>query len=536
MSESPFLLLLCAVVFFAIAAKGFKIAYPIIFVIGGLLLAITPGMPTIKLKPDWVFLLFLPPLLFGGGWTTDVRQFKRYLQPIGLLAIGLVIATTLAVTIVAHWILGLPLGIAFVLGAILSPTDAVVTDAITEELSLPRRLATIIGGESLVNDATGLVLYRFGVAAAMTGTFSLAAISLQFLYVAVAGIAVGIAIAHLVFRLQMFLNTRRLSDDLITVALSLITPFLLYIPADAIGASGVLAAVTGGMYLSQKAPRMFGPSARIAASGVWDLLFFILNGTAFILTGLQLRSVLPALTRHPPGVLLGYGVIIAITLTAIRFLWIFPISRLRSALDPHMHEREGPPPSRRALFILSWGGMRGIVSLAAALALPITIENGAPFPQRDLLIFITFVVILVSLLVQGLTLPHFIRGLESSEEEVGEMIARARIQAAGAALRRLISLETSFDSIAHWQVAGYLRTEYEQRITHYHTHLDGSPLDEDTMQHVIDRELRREMYVAERQALTEMRRNGEITDDLFRILEREVDLAESRYVSMPDAG
>jgi Na+/H+ antiporter len=530
-NESLLFFLLCAIVLFAVIAKHLRIAYPIVFVLGGVVLALVPGMPPVTLKPDWVFLLFLPPLLFGDGWTTDFKLFMRYRQPIGLLAIVLVTATTLTVTAVGHWVLGLPLGVSFVLGAILSPTDAVATDAIAEELTLPQRLSAILSGESLVNDATGLVLYRFGVAAVVAGSVSMWA-PLQFVYVSVGGVAVGIAVAHLVYLVQMFLNRHQLSDSLISVAFSLATPFLVYVPADDIGVSGVLAAVSAGIYLSFKGPAMYDADTRIAASNVWNLLFFTLNGAAFILIGLQLRSLYTALEGISLGALLLSSLIVALTVVATRFAWVFPVSRLRRALNPRIAEREGPPAPWSWTFILSWAGMRGIVSLAAALALPTTAAHGVPFPARELLIFITFFVILFSLLVQGLSLPWLIRTLRVVEQfEPEGMVAKARVEIADAALRRLTELESAFDSVAAWQVGGRLRAHYEQRSSHYRAHVDGTGLDEDAAQHALDREMRHQTYAAEREALTRMRRSGEISDEVYRRLEHEIDLAESRLAS-----
>ncbi|HTV72343.1 MAG TPA: Na+/H+ antiporter [Candidatus Acidoferrales bacterium] len=528
MNESLLFLILCAIVLFAVVAKRLRLAYPIVFVLGGVLLALIPGVPTVTLQPDWVFLLFLPPLLFGDGWSTDFKLFMRYRQPIGLLAVGLVGATTLTVMVVGHWVLRLPLGVSFVLGAILSPTDAVATDAIAEELSLPQRLGAILSGESLVNDATGLVLYRFGVAAVVAGSLAVWA-PLDFVYVAVGGVVVGLVIANLLYRVQMFLNRQRLSDTLITVALTLAAPFLVYVPADDVGVSGVLAAVSAGMYLSHKSPAMFDSDTRIAANNVWNLLFFTLNGAAFILIGLQLRSLYIALAGFALGKLLVYGLVVTATVILTRFAWVFPVARLRRLLNPRIAEREGPAPPWTWTFILGWAGMRGIVSLAAALALPTTTMHGLPFPARQLLIFITFTVILVSLLVQGLSLPWLIRRLNVVEQfEPEGMVARARVEAADAALRKLTELETEFDSVAAWQVGGRLRAYYEQRLSHYRAHIDGVGLDEDARQHAIDRKLRHQTYAAERERLSALRRSGEISDDVYRRLEHELDLAESR--------
>lgn len=270
-----------------------------------------------------MFLIFLPPLLFGDGWTTDFRQFKRFITPIGLLATGPVIVTTLGVAWVAHAMLGLPYAVGATPGAILAPTDAVATEAIAGNAGLPRRLATILSGESLVNDATGLVLYRFAVAAVATGAFSLSSALLQFVYAAVAGIAIGIIGGYLIGHATAALNRSGLGDASIAMTISLVAPYALYIPADAIGASGVLAAVAGGMYLSRKTMVIFDADARIAASGVWNLLFFTFNGTLFILIGLQLRSILASLAARPPAELAEFAIVITATVVVLRFAWYY---------------------------------------------------------------------------------------------------------------------------------------------------------------------------------------------------------------------
>src|SRR5450631_1262328 len=337
--------LLAAIIGLALLAKKLRVAYPVVFVIGGAALGAIPGTPRIALAPDLVFLLFLPPLIFGDGWTTDVRTFVRYRQPILLLAIGLVLFTSVCVAHAAHALLGFPLALGYVLGAILSPTDAVATDAIAEELNLPRRLAAIINGESLVNDASGLVIYAFAVTAVLTGAFSLGLALLQFVYVVVIGLGVGIGGGMILSRVIDWIRRSGLSDEVIAVSISLVTPFALYVSADALHASGVLAALSGGMMLSRKSSQIFDADSRIAASAVWNLLFFTFNGAAFVLIGLQLRSIVGALTVYPPGTLAGWALGIAAVVILARYVWVFPVSRLRRAIFPASAASEGPPPS-----------------------------------------------------------------------------------------------------------------------------------------------------------------------------------------------
>jgi monovalent cation/hydrogen antiporter len=514
---------LAAIVALALVAKRLRVSYPVVFVLGGLVLALIPGVPTVRLEPDLVFLLFLPALIFGDGWTTDYRSFKRFYQPIFMLAIGLVAFTSLVVAYVAHALTGVPLAVGFVLGAILSPTDAVATDAIAEEVRLPRQLMTILSGESLVNDATGLVIYRFAIAAVLTGTFSLAHAAGGFVYVVVVGVGTGLVIAWAIAKLMLAIRRAGLSDDLIAVSISLVTPFAVYVPAEALHASGVLAAMSGGIYLSRKSSQIFDADARIAAGAVWNLLFFTFNGAAFVLIGLQLRGIVRGLSAYPLGTLIGWSLAIALVVIAVRYLWMFPAAYGRRALFPKIREREGPDPPWQWVFVLSTAGMRGIVSLAAALALPVG------FPQRDLILFVTFVVILVTLVGEGLVLPWIIRFWNVTDDgDDGRIVAAARVRVAEAVREHLRTLETSFESTAEWEVAGRLHADYEQRVTHFTAHAEGVEPDDDAQQHEIERRLRREAYGAERRALLDLRRKGEVSDEVYRHLEWDLDLAESR--------
>jgi monovalent cation/hydrogen antiporter len=519
---------LAALVALALLAKVLRVPYPIVFVLGGLVLALIPNVPTIALQPDLVFLLFLPALIFGDGWTTDYRSFKRFYQPIFMLAIGLVVVTSVAVAYAAHWLMGFPLALGFVLGAVLSPTDAVATDAIAEEVRLPRQLLTIISGESLVNDATGLVCYRFAVAAVLTGAFSLAGAALSFVYVVVVGVAAGLGIAWVIARVSIAIRRAGLSDSLIAVSISLVTPFAVYVPAEALHASGVLAAMSAGIYLSRKSSQIFDADSRIAAASVWNLLFFVFNGAAFVLIGLQLRGIVRGL-QYPLATLIGWSLAIALVVILVRYVWMFPAAYGRRRLWPKIREREGPDPPWQSVFVLATGGMRGIVSLAAALALPEALPSGAPFPQRDLILFVTFVVILVTLVGEGLALPWLIRRWNIHDEGDEErIVAAARVRVAQSVRDHLRTLESTFESTAEWEVAGRLSADYEQRVSHFTAHADGVEPADDALQHEIERRLRREAYDAERRALHAMRRSGEVTDDVYRHLEWDLDLAESR--------
>lgn len=522
--------LLAGIVALALLAKQLRVPYPVVFVLGGLAVALIPGVPTVELQPDLVFLLFLPPLIFGDGWTTDYRSFIRYRTPIFTNALGLVVCTSVAVAFAVHWMIGVPLAIGFVLGGVLSPTDAVATDAIAEEVSLPHRLMSIISGESLINDASGLVIFRFALVAVATGTFSLLFAVGQFIYVAAAGVGVGLAGGWLIAKLMVIIRKKGLSDNLISVSLSLVAPFALYVPADAIGASGVLAALSGGILLSRKSSQIFDADSRIAASSVWNLLFFVFNGAAFLLIGLQLRAIVRALPEYSLATLIGWGIAVWLVLVAVRFAFVYSFATVTWRWLPRLRSGEGVPPTWQALFVLAFTGMRGIVSLAAALAIPEFVAQGVPFPDRALLLFITFVVILLSLVGEGLALPVLIRrfgdklGFDESNERA---LAVARSRTAAAARAHLRSLEQEFVSPAEWEVAGRLQAAYEDRETHYLAHADGAAPDDDAQQHAIEQRLRREAHGAERRVLLELRRTGQIGDDVYRTVEWELDIDES---------
>ncbi len=523
--------LLAAIVALALLAKRLHVPYPVVFVVGGLGIALVPGVPAVELQPDLVFLLFLPPLIFGDGWTTDYRSFIRYRKPIFALALGLVVCTSVAVAFFTHWLIGVPLALGFVLGGILSPTDAVATDAIAEGVDLPRRLTSIISGESLINDASGLVIYRFALVAVATGAFSLAFAVAQFLYVVAAGVAVGLAGGWLVAHLMVAIRKRGLSDQLIAVSISLVTPFALYVPADAIGGSGVLAALTGGIYLSRKSTQIFDADSRIAAASVWNLLFFVFNGAAFVLIGLQLRSIVRELPQYSLPALIGWGLAVWLLLVVVRYAWVYTIAVVSWRWFPLLRSGEGAPPTWQALFVLSFAGMRGIVSLAAALAVPESIAPATPFPDRALILFITFVVILVSLVGEGLMLPVLIRWFGDtlgSDDDTERALALARARTAAAAREHLRGLEPTFATPAEWEIAGRLQAAYDDREAHFRAHAAGAAPDDDAQQHAIEQRLRGEAHAAERRALHDLRRSGEIGDDVYRSLEWDLDLAESR--------
>ncbi|MDE2573483.1 MAG: Na+/H+ antiporter [bacterium] len=519
------LFVLIAIVALALVAKRAAIAYPIAFVVGGSLLAFIPSLPPIEIQPQYIFLIVLPPLLFSGGWVTDWREFRANLRPIGLLAIGLVAATTVIVGVVAHQIIpSLGWGAAFALGAIISPPDAVAASAIFERFSVPSRIITILEGEGLVNDASALVIYQFAIAAVVTGAFSFGRALGAFVLVALGGVAVGLGVALLMEIVTRWLAKVELNDSLLDSVLTLVAPFAAYLPADALHVSGVLAAVSAGIYLGRRSATIMSPEARLTAQAVWSLLIFLLNGLVFLLIGLELRQLVrdPSFSAHTILV----GALISVIVIVVRILWVFPATYLPRAVSKQIAERD-PKPSWRLVSIVAWSGMRGIVSLAAALALPLYAFGGGPFPHRSEIIFITFCVIVATLVFQGLSLAPIIRWLGIGE---GEALSRreveVRIAALRAGLEHLTSLEQRFTSTEEWTVVGRIKAEYEYRIEHLRGHLSGhtgQPLGTR-----VDHWLEGEALAAERSAIMRLRREGKIPDEVFRRIEYDLDLAQGR--------
>jgi Na+/H+ antiporter len=519
-----FALLLIAA--FAVIARVLRQPYPIVMVIGGALIALIPGLPEIHLNPDIVFLVILPPLLFVGGWTTDAREFKLYLTPILYLSLGLVIVTTVVVAFFAHWLIGLPLAAAFVLGAVLSPPDAIATEAIADEVSLPRATAAILSGESLVNDATALVIYRFAIAAVVTGTFSLFSATLQFFYVAIGGVAIGLVLAEGIAWVQTRVKQSKYADDTVSTIFSIVTPFLVYLPAEALHASGVLATVTAGVALGRRSGTLFTSQSRIAALHVWELLIFVLNGAAFLLIGLQLRTILHGLRSYPPQTLVLYALSTCAVLVAVRFAMVFSVTYLRLKLDRKSFGQT--PPTWKTMLITSWAGMRGLITLAVALAIPATTATGEAFPGRSLILFLAFSTIVITLVGQGITLPFLIRGLAIVDPiSDDDALVRARLRTALAARERLRELESEFTTTHEWEIAGRMIGALDDRIGHFGALESGA---EDAHSRTPERgkRLQLEMYAAERKALEGMRASGEISDRVYSEIGWEIDLSEAR--------
>jgi Na+/H+ antiporter len=518
--------LLVAVAVLVGLSRLFRVPYPVFLVIGGLLLSLVPGLPTVELPPDLVFLIFLPPLLYVAAFFSSPLDLKANLRPIGLLSIGLVLITAGCVASVAHLALGLPWSVAFVLGVIVAPTDPVAVTATASLLSLPRRIVTILEGESLINDGVALTLYRTAVAAAVAGTFSLFDAGLQLVLSGIGGVAIGLLVGWVISRVR-----RQTEDAFLETTIALFTGYAAYLPAEELGASGILAVVAAGLYLSWQSPQMSSPRNRLQVFEVLWVMGFLLNSVLFVLIGLQLHSVLEGVSDRATITLVLFAALISLAVMAIRALSVFPMAYLPRRLSQGLRQRDPLPPWQE-LLVVAYGGMRGAISLALALSLPLTTQSGASFPERDLIIFVTFGVILVTLVLQGLSLPLLIRwlGLEVGAAEQQEM-AEARLRAAEAALSRLDELRDE-----EWvpeATAERLHDVYEFRRQRFATQLneqaENGQQGEDYEQHSqAFIRLRRELLAAEREALLKLRDEGRISDEVRGHIERDLDLEEAR--------
>jgi Na+/H+ antiporter len=507
-------LLLCAVALGWVARRA-NFPYPIALVIGGGALGFVPGLPQLPFDPQFILVLVLPPILYQAALLTSWRDFKANIRQIGLLAIGLVVVTTLAVGAALKLLIpDVPWAAAFALGAIVSPPDAVAATAILSRLHIPRRVVTVLEGESLVNDASGLVLYKFAVAAVLTGGFSFFDASAQFAVVSLGGIVIGIV-------LGLFFVTihRHLGDPFTEVLTSLSVPFVAYILAESVHTSGVLAVVAAGLVRGRYSPEIVSAEMRILGRSMWNTFVFLLNSLIFILIGLQLSAVIARLSGHPVSELFFYGTFISAVAVAVRFAWVYPASYLPWLMKKR--GERGPRPPSGELFIMSWCGMRGIVSLAAALALPIALDNGKPFPERDLIIFLTFVVIFVTLVLQGLTVKPLISRLKIATDWTGEE-ERQRAQAAmGQAAIVAIDSLVEKEGIAH-ELAERIRAEFAEKITL------SLPADVVlTNRGGAVQKLRKVAIKAERQELIRIWRENLISDEVLHRLEETLDYQES---------
>ena len=533
--------LFLAIVALAWAAARLRISYPILLVLGGLAIGFIPRLPRVGLRPELVFLVFLPPVLYYAALLTSWRDFKANLRPISLLAIGLVLFTTVLTAAVAHWLVpGMGWGPAFVLGAIISPPDAVAATAITQRLRVPKRVVTILEGESLVNDASALIAYRVAVAivagtARFGGQFEfLGSTMLQFVVAAAGGVAMGLLAGVVIAWVRP-----RIHDEAVETTVSLLTPYVAYLPAEWLHLSSVLSVVTCGLYLSRRLNQITTPRVRLRAFAAWDTLVFLLNGLIFILIGLQLPRVAAGMHGISIRQAVLYSAVVSAVAIGVRMLWVFPATYVPRMLSRRLRERD-PAPPWQSVFVIAWTGMRGIVSLAAALAIPLTLADGVtPFPHRDLILLITFGVIFATLVLQGLTLPVLIRWLRLAdlEEDVDtQEEITARYLAALAAVERL-------DSLAAIRPAAKERLErmratYDERVAYYSRQLapdgngGGTPAGAEAASLLAacetGEQIEREAIAAERQMIVRLRDQGVIGDEILRRIQSDLDHEESR--------
>jgi CPA1 family monovalent cation:H+ antiporter len=512
------LTLLVGVTFLALVARRLAIPTPAVLLAGGVLVALLPGLPAVQFDPQLVFLVFIPPLLFRASLLASYRDMRANLRPILLLGVGHVLFVTIVVAWVAHvTVPGLPWASAFALGAVVSPPDVAAATAFLRQLPLPRRIVTILEGESMINDAAAIVAYRMAVAAAVTGSFSLPAATGRFLVVGAGGIAVGLAVGWLLAEVR-----RHIHDPEVENTISLLTGYAAYLPAEHLGVSGILAVVATGMYLGRVGPRIVAADTRVQNVGMWDVVVFVLEGLIFIITGLALRPILGGWSGPFALYLVRGAVLVSLTVIVARVVWVFPATYLPRFLSARVRKRDPYPPWQLPA-VVSWAGQRGAESLVLAAALPTLTAAGTPFPGRDLIIGITFAVILVTLLGQGFTLAPLLRwlGVHDTGEDARREELAARVQVSEAALARLEQLATA--PWMHPDALAHNRDRYRHRTRHLHGHADGvvdSPIEAKSIAHV---RLARELLTVERQELLRLRDNGAISDAVMRRVQRELD-------------
>ncbi len=515
-------ILLMAAVLAAIAviAKRLHVAPSILLVMAGVGLALIPGLPNIQLAPELVLLVFLPPLIYSAGVAMSWREFRFNLRPIALLAFGCVVFTTCAMAVTAHFILGFDWAVGFLLGAIIAPPDVVAPLTIARRLGLPRRIVVVLEGEGLANDATALILYRFAVIAVSTGMFSFGQASGNFALIVVGEIIYGIGVGWLSLNLRKWAREPR-----VEITLSVMTPYLAYWIPESVHGSGVLATVACGLYVSWNGPRLIPPVTRLQGIFFWDLTIYLIEGFVFLLTGLQARTLIEQTQAFSLRELLIATAWVTLIAVVARFVWVFPATYVPRWVSPSLRKRD-PSPPWQAPFLLSFTGIRGVVSLAAALAIPYVTANGQPFPHRDMILFIAFGVIIVTLVGQGLLLPTVVRwlGLSSIGQHEHDDEIKKELHARQAALKEVTKrLEKAIaDHELPPYVAEHLRTRNQHRLQ-----VIPQNLTEDIGMVRQTATLKKELIDAERDFIYQLLRNGEITDEARRRIEYELDLEEA---------
>ena len=515
------LVLLMSVSLLSIVSEKLRIPYPIFLVICGLIIGFIPNVLDIILEPELIFLIFLPPLLFAAAWNTSWKDFWAFRRPISLLALGLVIFTSFTIAIVSNALIpGFTLALGFLLGAIISPPDAIAATSVFEKMKMPKRVLSILEGESLVNDAASLIVFRFAVVAVITGQFTIWNASIDFAIVVAAGIGVGLGIAFIIYAIHRFLPTTSSIDTAIT----LITPYLMYIIAEHFHFSGVLAVVSGGLFLSARSTEIFTYETRIQARGVWETLVFLLNGAVFILIGLQLPVILSNIDNKSIPLIILYGVVISLVTILVRIIWVFPGTYLPRMLSKKIRKNE-PHPHWKSVFIVAWSGMRGVVSLAAALSIPLSISSGMAFPFRDEILLITFIVILMTLVFQGLSLPYVIRKLnievvdntEDLEMEIQMHLVTAILSHIDSHYSHEVATDKAFKMLR--ERYEHFRTLQEKQLKKRGPASPIIPKYFDALLELID---------VRRKALEEMREENKYPDELIRNVEKGLDHEEAR--------
>ena len=521
-----FIGLLCSVVAVAGIARRLAVSYPIVLVLFGLLCSLLPHVPRIPLPPSLVFLVILPPLLYVAAWQTSWREFKYNLVSISSLAILLVFFTAFGVAFAAKWWLpGFNWQLGFLLGAVVSPTDAVAATSIARKVGMPQRIVDLLEWESLLNDATGLLALQFGVEMVVQGTTpTIGRGLLEFTWLTLGGAIVGLAIGWLVTWLERWLD-----DGPVEIALSLIVPYAAYLIGEAVHGSGVIAVVACGLFVSQRSSIFFSARVRLQAVAVWDALEFLLNGLVFVLIGLQLPYVLDGIQGQSRLSLLGYGLAFSAVLVILRMGWMYPAANtawwIRNRILKQVYE--WPHPNQ--VFVVGWTGMRGVVALAAANSLPLALNNGSPFPQRSFIIYLTFSLILVTLVVQGLSLPWLVRVLRLSGGNIqfceeGE----ARHLLLQAAVDFLIERRHSADGERETHLYEDLIHQYEHKLEELDKCGPDGTTPATNSATLTTKSLLLETIRRERDELNLLRGAGRIGDSVHRNLERELDLSESR--------
>lgn len=527
--ETVFLLLLLFIIVFGLLAQRLRTPYPIVMVVGGLLLGRIPVIPSMKLNPDVVFLVVLPPLLYAAAWTTSWRDFRYHLVSISFLAFGLVAFTVAAVAVVAPRVFeGFDWRLGFVLGAVVAPTDAIAATSIARRVGLPSRIVDILEGESLINDASGLLALQFATSIVVKGlvpTFSSGVFT--FAWLVAGGIALGLLVAFVVEHIEM-----RIDDGPIEITLSILVPYAVYFAAEKVHASGVLAVVACGLFLSRRSAKFFSPSVRLQIWSVWQALNYVLNGLVFVLIGLQLPAIRASIVDYSLSTLVINGAIFSALLILLRLVWVFPGARIGWLIRTRvLHQKERRPRARQT-FVLGWTGMRGVVSLAAALALPVVLEDGSAFPQRNLIVFLTFCVILVTLVLQGLTLPPIIRalGLASAAGPNCEELEARRIVLETTILHLQGAKEKDNESAA--AVYEDLTGHYNERLATLQSGDGDNDAISDHERHV---DIALEALRVERETVIRLRDEGRINDEVLRRIEHELDLDESRIARINES-